>query len=114
MNRKKTAIKLLFQFLIILIFSMKAYSQKKEIESSSKMKLSKNDSTLLEKTWETFLGTIIAKDKKTTKKMSLKKVYCYIYGNVLPDLSQQQYLPIDSFINSVLNKFYDNRIIQVI
>jgi hypothetical protein len=78
------------------------------------MKLSKSDSTLLGKTWEGFLWGILAKDRNVIETMSLKKVYCYSFGNVLPNLKQQQLLPIDIFIDSILSKFYNNRILGAI
>ena len=113
MNKEKVLIKFA-GLIIILIASNSTFAQKAGLERSKSLKIDKDDSVLLVTTWNSFLQNIETKNSIQIKKQSLQNVYCKSTGHVLPDLPKNKLMPIDSFVDSIMIKFYDKHFFEVI
>lgn len=97
-----------------IVLSVAVFAQKKWLERSDKVKISKEDSFLLATTWTSFRQGVIAKNYQQIKERSLAKVYCTSVGYILPAMPENKLMPVDSFVQFVIAKFYDSRLIGAI
>ena len=99
---------------IALILSFWAIGQKAPLERSKILKLSKIDSAHLASTWDSLLEGIQKKNYEQIRGLSLKKVYCNAWAHILPGPRPPKIMPIDSFINEVIVRFYSTHFIKVL
>ena len=99
---------------IALILSTWVFGQKAPLERSRPLAISKIDSTHLVGTWNSFLEGIRTRNYEQIRGLSLKKVYCNAWAHILPGPRPPKIMPIDSFINRVVIRFYDTHFIKVL
>jgi hypothetical protein len=114
LNMKNIFLKFVSSLVILLIISFSAFTQKAPLEPSSFLKFSKIDSALLIESWKAFLNSVEGRNYAEIKELSLKQIYCTAHGHIFPSLLRDQLITIDSFISSVLPKFYDTHFMQVL
>jgi hypothetical protein len=102
-------------FFVIIIFLCLAATNPKSLKQSEILKVSREDSILLVRSWKTFLDAINKRDKKEIMELSLEKISRITFGYTLPGLSQsRETMPVAMFIDSVVEKFYDRRFLSVL
>ncbi len=100
--------------LTLMALPFLSMAQKSPLERSRSLKISKNDSIQLVNTWNSFLSGIQKKEFAKVKELSLEKVYCKGWCNVLPGKKPSELMLIDSFLSNVITKFYDSRFFGVL
>jgi hypothetical protein len=102
------------RFLLIAIIISNTSLSQKFIEPWTVLKISDSDSIHLVRTWSSFLKSIQNKDDKGIKNLSLNKVYNNSIGHPLPGLPAKELMPIDLYLDSVINKFDKNDFLVVL
>lgn len=102
-------------FSVIIIFLCLAATNPKSLKQSEILKVSREDSVLLVRSWKSLLDAINKRDKEEIMELSLEKISRATLGYTLPGLSQKrETMSVAIFIDSVVEKFYDKRFLSVL